>query len=220
MPSLLLLLLVGWLKSANQGPCGAAPCSLWGFFCRNQGPADFAEITESLFAMCDTHPWIVGNFGPRGCRACFKVAKQVASARRDDLNRGRGESTMTIDYVNGMQGKACMYCQIPVWTRAKPRQHDQLSPNRVDSTKAHDCDPMQTRPCCWPCNWFQGNRTVSETITAFLDLHSKINPRQPQCVDNYVRRVRSMPRNMRISFNVLMGKASRVANANNITWSP
>lgn len=132
---------------------------------------------KALPPLCDKHPWIKATSSTQ-CIACAKVGYMVYSAGVADQLRGRGTSTMTTAYVNALQNTPCMYCGETVRTDAV-NNSNQLSANRVDPTKPHDCDPSQTRACCWPCNWVQCSLTRPDTLRCFIETANSVDSGEP-----------------------------------------
>ena len=118
---------------------------------------------------CSIHPWCDRNNGQE-CVACGKVKNQVKKARHRDAKRGM-VCTMTFNYINSMQNTPCMYCGTVVRTLVDLNHHpDGLSPNRVNNSKPHDCDPAQTRVCCHQCNLFQHSNDFESTLNRYISM--------------------------------------------------
>lgn len=66
-----------------------------------------------------------------------------ADYRTEDKLRGRGESTLTADWVvENIFSKPCHYCGETDWTK--------LGADRIDNSKPHT--PDNVVPCCLHCN--------------------------------------------------------------------
>jgi len=89
------------------------------------------------------------------CICCVKVRNMVNAAARSDLKCLRGVSTMTFDYVNSYDGCLCPTCGIKIHVTEDPFNPACLSMNRLDNSKPHDNDPLQTVGTCLQCNLWQ-----------------------------------------------------------------
>lgn len=117
------------------------------------------------------------------CGYCFYVTQTIHNTRNQDKTRGRQTyhldisiceadkekvmafwtSTMDAAYIESNIGANCYNCGYgPLTPQQQPRHPHQLSMNRLDNNKPHDCDPEQTVPTCWQCNKYQHNMSMAK----------------------------------------------------------
>jgi hypothetical protein len=158
--------------------------------------------------VCEKHPtcswW---NNAGDNCGWCDSESNIISNATKRDKKRGLA-CTMTRDYIDEYIGSNCTLCNFGPLVPQKAAWHPrQLSMNRVDNSKPHDCDPAQTQPTCLQCNlgmWIHtkdeffvyldgivngmGETVESDVVTALEDeawMHEKLiqkkNSRKKNC---------------------------------------
>lgn len=108
----------------------------------------------------DCHIWDATG---RMCAWCIDESKIVAAAKGHDRKRGL-VSTMTREFVRRHLGTICNNCGAgPLVFHPDEFHHPrQLSMNRVNNNKSHDCDSAQTQPVCYQCNKFQNTLSAAD----------------------------------------------------------
>jgi hypothetical protein len=124
------------------------------------------RASQPKTTVCDRHPTCTWwDTAGQTCGYCKVEYDCVKDLRKLDIKKGL-DSTMTCDYYCDNIGGTCYICGywplIPQQTVRHPRQ---LSFDRVDNSKPHDCDPLQTRPACWQCNTGKSTLTYDEFFT-------------------------------------------------------
>lgn len=132
---------------------------------------------------CDRHPgctwWDTAGQRCGYCRAEFSC---IDHATDKDSRKGL-KCTMTHDYFCQNIGANCAICGYGPLTPQQEANHPrQLSLDRIDNSKPHDCDPMQTQAVCNQCNAGKWIYTVDEF---FVYLHG-INRGERDEVDGIV----------------------------------
>jgi hypothetical protein len=114
-------------------------------------------------SVCQKHPgcdwW---NAAGNGCGYCSAESHFVSHAKDRDAKKGL-ECTMTLDYVRQYIGSNCAICGYGPLQPYKEANHPrQLSMDRIDNSKPHDCDPFQTQAVCYQCNTGKSIHSVDQ----------------------------------------------------------
>lgn len=132
--------------------------------------ADFkARASSPMESSCEWHPdcdwW---NTAGNTCGFCHAEFNLVGHAMEKDSAKGL-ECTMTRQHVRLCIGVACAICGYgPLLPQPDARNPRQLSMDRIDNSKPHDCDPSQTRAVCLQCNLGKWVYT-DEQLFVYLD---------------------------------------------------